>query len=102
MRGELIAKAVLPEKYGSVEFPLWLHAIPIPAWRVEVWEGGISLWGAEGATPVEPLQPPPAWGPCLSPGSAGNAPSNSPRVWVMGDFPGLGVIPHGAEAFTAL
>lgn len=96
-------KTVLPEKYSNVEFPLWLHAIPNPAWREEVWEEGFSLWDAEGDTHVEPLQPPPAaWGPCLSPGRAENPPSNSPRVSVMGDFPGLGVIPHGAKAITAL
>lgn len=95
-------KTVLPKKYSNVEFPLWLHATPNPAWRVEVWEGGFSLWGAEGATHVEPLQPPPVWGPCLSPGSAENTPPNSPRVWVMGDCPGLGVIPQGAKATTAL
>lgn len=92
---------LLPEKYGNVEFPLWLHAIPMPAWRAEVWEDGFSLWAAEGATHVEPLQPP-AWGICLSPGSAESRPSNSPRVSVLWDFPGLGVIPHGAGAFTAL
>lgn len=96
MGRELMPETVLPEKYGNVESPLWLHAIPIPAWRAEVWGDGFSLWAAEGATHVEPLQPP-AWGICLSPGRAENRPSK-----VLGDFPGLGVIPHGAGAFIAL
>lgn len=96
-------KTVLPEKYSKVEFPLWLHAIPIAAWRVEVWEDGFGLWGAEGATHTRgaPAAPSSVGNWPLSPGSAENGPSNIPGWW-EGDFPGLGVAPHGAKAFTAL
>lgn len=94
--------SVLPEKYGKVEFPLWLHAIPIPAWRAEVLEDGICPWGAEGATPVEPFQPPPAWGTWPLSGQCPERSLQQSQGVGDGDFPGLGVIPYGAEAFTAL